>query len=299
MKRVLILGAAGMLGHKLLQRLAGRFDVVGAARRRTPVLDELSRLASVEIVENFEAEDVESVATILDRFPADVVVNCVGIIKQRSDAKDAIRSIQINSLFPHQLSALCEARNARLVHLSTDCVFSGRAGMYAESDVPDPVDVYGRSKLLGEVAAPNSLTIRTSMIGREVGNFHSLVEWFLSQPRGGTIRGFTNAIFSGLTTIALADEIGRVIVEHPELNGVHNLSVDPIDKHALLGLIAEAFGVECTIVPDATFRCDRSLNSDPYRELTGFTPRAWPDLIAEMAADPTPYARLHALAGQA
>ena len=284
-----------MLGHKVIQRLASRFTVSGAARHRDAAMIELERLTSSTISGGLDAEDFSSVERLVEADRPDVVVNCVGIIKQRAAAKDAIQSIRVNSLFPHELGAFCAERNARLVHLSTDCVFSGDKGHYEESDRPDPVDVYGRSKLLGEVAAPNALTIRTSMIGREIRGRQSLLEWFLRQPEGSTLKGFRHAIFSGLTTIALADEIGRVIERHPELSGVYQVSADPIDKYELLQLFKRSFGRKVEIVPDENFHCDRSLVSKRYRADVGYSPRPWPEMVDEMATDPTPYDRLQAL----
>src|SRR5262245_26238564 len=166
--RVVVLGAAGMLGHKLLQRLRPDFEVAGTIRDREPSPELLRALPNVKFYPHVVASDRASLAYVIEDWGPQVVLNCVGIVKQTSAAKDPILSISVNSLFPHQLAQLTAAHSAKLIHFSTDCVFSGRHGNYVEDDVPDPIDLYGRSKLLGEVTAPGTLTLRISIVGREL-----------------------------------------------------------------------------------------------------------------------------------
>ena len=285
---VLVLGATGMLGHKLMQRLSGRFAVTGTVRgsadrfAKHPIVGSMSLLGSVQ------AEDLDSVARAIAAARPDAVVNCVGVIKQLPAAKAPIPSIQINALFPHRLAELCKASRARLVHLSTDCIFSGRKGAYTEDDPSDAEDLYGRTKFLGEVAEPGCLTLRTSIIGRQLEGRTSLIEWFLAQ-RGRRATGFARAIYSGLTTQALSDLIGDLLERHPEMSGVWHVSTDPISKYELLGLVDQAFGLGVTLERDDAFFCDRSLDSSRFRRATGFVPTPWPDLVKQLAADPTPY----------
>ncbi|MGH9556269.1 MAG: dTDP-4-dehydrorhamnose reductase family protein, partial [Terriglobales bacterium] len=217
-----------------------------------------------------------------------VVINCIGIIKQLPEAQDPILSLTVNSLFPHRLQQLCRQMDARLLHFSTDCVFSGRRGNYTEDDVSDAEDLYGRTKFLGELDGPGSLTLRTSMIGRELRTRSGLVEWLLHNRRG-KVRGFTRAIFSGLTTLALARIAAGVIERHPQLSGLYNLSSDPISKHDLLLLLREAYGLQVEIEPSPEPAIDRSLNSRRFREAAGFVPQPWPQMVAEMAHEPSPY----------
>lgn len=291
MTRVLILGAGGMLGHKVLQRLSFRFEAIGTTRSGSD--DKLREIANAEVVSGVDITDFDTVRRTLTRVRPQFVINCVGIIKQLPEADDALTSIRINSLFPHELTLACRYAGARVVHLSTDCVFSGRRGRYTESDVPDPVDLYGRSKLLGEVDASNAITLRTSIIGRELRGFHSLVEWFLRQPVGTTVRGYTRAVFSGLTNIALADEIGRLIEFFPDLTGVYHLSADPITKHDLLTRIRTAFAHDVTLAPDDVLACDRSLVSDRYAEASGYRRPSWDRMIEALASDRPAYDRFH------
>ncbi|HZT60176.1 MAG TPA: SDR family oxidoreductase [Pyrinomonadaceae bacterium] len=294
--RVLILGGTGMLGHKLWQTFAPRFDAYvtlrGDARAyaRTGLFDPARSLGGVS------AQDFDSVARAFASVRPEVVVNCVGVVKQDAAAKDPLTSIEVNALFPHRLARLARGVEARLVHLSTDCVFSGRAGNYSEGDRPDAEDLYGRTKLLGEVEGPGCLTIRTSMIGRELAGAHGLLEWFLSQ-EGGRVRGFRRAVFSGFTTRALAEVIAEVVSRRPDLSGVWHVAADPINKFDLLSLIKEVYGLRVRVEPDETFVCDRSLAAARFRAETGIGAPSWPEMIAALRGDPTPYEEVRAALG--
>jgi dTDP-4-dehydrorhamnose reductase len=288
--RVLVLGANGMLGHKLCLRWAERFECLGSTRGAPPpALEQL--LGSGRLIGGVragEGGEPEGVAGAIEESGCEVVVNCIGVVKQSAQASDPISSIAINSLFPHRLAALCARRGVRLIHISTDCVFSGRDGGYDEDSLPDPVDLYGRSKLLGEVQGEGALTLRTSIIGRELTGASGLLEWLISN-RGGEVRGFTRAYFSGFTTGALADEIGALIEQHPGIAGVRHLSADPIDKHALLTMLNDALELEIGIVPDDSVTIDRSLDSGRLRRETGRRPPGWQQMVADLAHEPTPY----------
>jgi|SRR5215213_10194465 len=289
--RVLILGGSGMLGHKLWQTFAGRFDAYVTFRgpasgyARTGLFDPERSIGGVS------AQDFDSVARAFARARPEAVVNCVGVVKQDAAAKDPLTSIAVNALFPHRLAQLTRAAGARLVHLSTDCVFSGREGNYGEGARADAEDLYGRTKLLGEVGYENCLTVRTSMIGRELAGAHGLLEWFLSQ-EGGRVRGFSRAVFSGFTTAALAELLARVVAERPELSGVRHAAADPINKFELLSLIKETYGLSIEIEPDETFVCDRSLDGSRFQRETGIAAPTWPEMIRRMRDDATPYGEI-------
>jgi len=265
--RVLILGGAGMLGHKVYQTFRKRFDTWATFLPGYHPPSGCDIFDPEHILEGVDALQMDSVVRAVATVKPDAIVNCIGIIKQLRAAKDPITSIAINSLFPHRLANLCRATGTRLIHMSTDCVFSGRKGMYMEDDVSDAEDLYGRTKFLGEVGAPGCLTIRTSIIGRELDTTNALLEWFLSN-RGGKVRGFTNAVFSGFTTQALADVMADVLEQHPDL---------------------ETFGLGTRIEPDSSVVCERSLDSTRFREATGFQPPSWPEMIQRLHSDPTPY----------
>ncbi len=286
--RVLILGAAGMLGHKLYQAFRGRHEVWGSVRLDASAYATLGLFDPDRLIAGVDAADPATVARAIERVEPQVVVNCVGIVKQLAAARDPIASITINSLFPHRLARLCRDAGCRLIHMSTDCVFSGRKGAYTEDDLPDPEDLYGRSKLLGEVAEEGALTIRSSIIGRELASSNGLVEWFLAQA-GKSVRGYRRAVYSGFTTLAMARIISEIIADQPALSGVWHVSSDPLSKYDLLLLVRQAYGVEVEVVPDDEVALDRSLDSSRFRAAAGFVPPSWPEMIREMAADPTPY----------
>jgi dTDP-4-dehydrorhamnose reductase len=288
---VLVLGATGMLGHKALQVLVRHSEVTGTVRDQAAAYAHHPVLSGFDLLGDVRAEDFDSVVQAVAASRPQVVLNCIGIIKQLPAAHDPLVSIGINALFPHRLARLCRAVGARLIHLSTDCVFSGRRGNYSEDDPPDAEDLYGRSKLLGEVTQAGCLTIRTSMIGRELQSSHGLIEWLLSQ-QGRSICGFSRAIFSGLPTLTLAECIARVILEHPQLEGLRHVAAAPIDKHRLLTLVRQIYDLDVQIEAYADFVCDRSLDGSRFAQETGWQAPDWPAMIAAMHADPTPYAEI-------
>jgi dTDP-4-dehydrorhamnose reductase len=290
-REVLVLGGDGMLGHKAFEVLGRRFETWATFRDSSgPWRDfpQYREAAAGRLLTGVDATRVESVAAALERARPDAVVNAVGIVKQLKEARDAVLSVTVNALFPHQLAALCEEAGVRMVHVSTDCVFSGRKGMYTEDDVPDPVDLYGRSKLLGEVDRPGALTLRTSIVGRDFLKSSALLEWFLSN-RGGRVNGFRNAVYSGLTTQALAHVIGELLDRHPSLNGLWHVAGAPITKYDLLRMVREAMGLDIEIVPFDDPPCDRSLDATRFAAATGLTAPSWEEMVSGLAADPTPY----------
>lgn len=286
--RVLVLGGSGMLGHKLVQILSRDLEVSATFRRFDPRLRATGLYGKVQVLDGVDAWAPESVLRALDAAEPQWVINCIGVIKQLKEAKDPREAIYLNALWPHLLAEHCAARGTRLLHVSTDCVFSGRRGRYLESDVTDAEDLYGRTKALGEVGRPGCLTLRTSIIGRDLFANVSLIDWFLSQ-RQGRVRGFARAIYTGLTTEALSREINHLVGMRPALEGLYQVSSDPINKYDLLRLVNAAFGTGVTIDRDDEFVCDRSLASDRYWRAVGRKPPTWPGMVREMAADPTGY----------
>ena len=280
--RILVLGADGMLGHELVHQLEQDHEVHASVRRApSPAIARALQGAVVHV--GFDARVPAAAVPLLAAADPDAVVNCVGIVKQRDEAKLAVESIRVNSLFPHELAEVCRLAGARLIHLSTDCVFSGVRGGYTEQDVPDPIDLYGRSKLLGEVAAPPATTLRTSIIGLEFGRHASLIEWFLQQR--GRVAGYQNAIYTGVTTMEMARCIRMLLTDFPDLSGIWQVAADPIDKYSLLVKLAQAMDrTDVEIVPDTDFRCDRSLAGERFSTVTGYVAPTWDDMLVELAA---------------
>ncbi len=281
--KVLILGGSGMLGHKLWQTCAEHFETYATLRQTSDPVAYFTRAAPSCVVGQVSAQDFDSVARALATVRPDVVVNCIGIVKQAAAAKDPLSSIAINSLFPHRLAQLCRAAGSRLIHVSTDCVFSGalpEPARYSENDRPDAQDVYGRSKLLGEVLDPPGLTLRTSIIGRELERASGLLEWFAARA-GERVHGFRRARFSGLTTSELSRLVGRILREHPDLTGLWHVAADPIDKHTLLRKLRDVLGVDCEIVPCDEPVINRALDATRFEAVTGYRAPTWDEMLEE------------------
>lgn len=292
MTRVLIIGGTGMLGHKLVQELSSSLDVWTTIRGPLETVEKYGIFDPERTIPKVDVENIAGLASTIDRLAPDVVINAVGVIKQVAKPQDAARLITINSVLPHSLAKISRLIGFRLICISTDCVFSGETGNYSEDDIPDATDMYGRSKHLGEPVGEKCLTLRTSIIGRELSTHHSLVEWFLSN-RGQRVRGYNKAIYTGFPTIVFAEILRRLIVDHPGLSGLYHVSSDPISKFDLLGLINEAYSAAIAIDRSDEIAIDRSLDSTKFRNAVGFKPDDWKEMIAKMAADQTLYDEWH------
>ena len=282
-KKVLILGGTGMLGHMLFTQLSLQKDLDVYATARTS--SGLRQWFPPDLVKKIRADvDADNFDTIIRAFASirpDIVINCIGLIKQLPMASDPLSAITINSLLPHRISMICRSAGARMIHISTDCVFDGKKGNYTKTDPSNADDLYGRSKFLGEVAyPPHCLTLRTSIIGHELKGKFGLIEWFLAQKE--KVNGFTHAIYSGFPTVELAHIITEYILPNKDLNGVYHVSSDPISKYDLLKLVAKRYGKQIKIEPYNNFYQDRSLDSSVFRRLTGYMPPSWPELVDKM-----------------
>ena len=284
MKKILILGGTGMLGHKLFSYLSSQeqWDVYATTRTSEGLSPWFSKDLAEKVRPSVDVDNFDSVIRALASIRPDIVINCIGLIKQLPIATDPLTAITVNSQLPHRISLICRTTGARLIHFSTDCVFNGAKGNYRETDPSDAEDLYGRTKFLGEVSYPHCITIRTSIIGHELRGYHGLIEWFLRQKN---IKGYTNAFFSGLPTIELSKIIGTYIIPNEQLTGVYNVSSQPISKFDLLKLVAERYSRQVKIEPDDEFEIDRSLNSSKFQKKTHYSPPAWPILVKAMHED--------------
>jgi dTDP-4-dehydrorhamnose reductase len=286
-----VLGGAGMLGHKMFQvlreRLAGTFCTVRGDIRKPP-FDRVELLQGDDVLPSVDGTDFPALEAILSTFRPECVVNCIGVIKQRTEAVSPIPSITINSLLPHKLAQMAARWGGRVIHFSTDCVFNGKRGGYVEGDFSDAEDLYGKTKFLGEVTAANALTLRTSIIGRELSEHRSLLDWFLAQNQK-TIRGYRRVIYSGVTTNHLAELVASIILEHPRLNGLYQVASEPTSKYDLLCLLREAYRLDVRVEPDDLEVSDRSMRCDRLREAIAYKCAPWPILARQLAEDNTPY----------
>jgi dTDP-4-dehydrorhamnose reductase len=279
--KVMVLGVTGMLGNAIFRVLSNSQSLnVCATARSEGARRYFTHELAGKIITGVDVENHDSLVRTFVSTKPDVVVNCIGLVKQLADANDPLQAVPINTLLPHRLAALCNAVGARLIHISTDCVFSGSKGNYLESDFPDAYDLYGRSKFLGEVDYSNAITLRTSIIGHELSGHRSLVGWFLAQQ--GNVKGFTRAIFSGLPTVELASVVRDFVLTRPAMKGLYHVAAKPINKFDLLQLVSREYGKEIEIVPSEQLVIDRSLNAEKFRLATGYVAPEWPILIKKM-----------------
>jgi len=278
--RILILGGDGMLGHQLFKQLKNNHDVRVTLRQDLAAYKKFKLFSTENTFPGIDVRSLRKLAEVLADFHPDAVVNAVGIVKQLTEASESIPSIEINALFPHRLALLCKEISARMIHLSTDCVFSGKKGNYKESDTSDPDDLYGQTKFLGEVTEKHCLTLRTSMIGQELSRKKNLLEWFLAQNE--TVQGYRKVVFSGFTTLELSRVIENMILNYPDASGIYHVSSDPISKFDLLSLIKEGLKLPIEIIPDESFACDRSLDSSKFRQEFNYNPPIWEEMVDEL-----------------
>ena len=279
--KILVLGASGMLGSAIVRTLShdDQLEVYGTVRSAAGKNFFSAEIAG-RLIDNIDVEHFDSLVQVHSKVRPDVVINCIGLVKQVADADNPLNAIPINTMLPHRLANLCKLGNARLIHISTDCVFNGKKGGYRDFDVSDATDLYGKSKFLGEVDYENAITLRTSIIGHELHTSHGLIEWFLAQE--GNCSGYTNAIFSGLPTVVLAAVIRDHVLPNPSLHGVYQVAAKPISKYELLTLVAKIYRKKITINPSDALVVDRSLDASRFRDATGFLAPEWPELIEAM-----------------
>jgi dTDP-4-dehydrorhamnose reductase len=285
--KILILGINGMLGHKLGLQLNKGFKVYGTIRDNKLIYSFITK----NIFTNIEVSKFRGFKSIIKKIHPDIVINCIGLIKQRKDGSSPLLNILVNSLFPHQLSELCSKEKIRLVHFSTDCVFSGKGSMYSENDIPDGTDLYSRSKLLGEISTHDSITIRTSLIGRELNSHCGLLEWFLLN-KNKKVKGFKKAIFSGFTSLEMANIIEKIIIKRPDLNGIWHIASKPISKYDLLRKINKRMNLNVELEMDEKLQCNRSLNGSAFNRETGYKPPSWDKMINQLVEDSNIYNRI-------
>ncbi|MEO5808367.1 SDR family oxidoreductase [Devosia sp.] len=279
--KILVLGASGMMGNTILQVFNAEpgLRTLGTVRSDA-ARDRLPAALRDKVIVGVDAQDLQGIDALLRDHQPQAVINCIGVVKQLPEASDPLVTIPLNAVFPHQLARLCEKHGARLVHLSTDCVFDGKGSMYTETDFASADDLYGRAKFLGEVDYPHAITLRTSTIGHELGHRHGLLEWFLSQEQ--EVGGFTRAMYSGLSTIEFARVILDMVLPRPDLHGLLQVSGDAISKYDLLVLIRQIYGRSTPIRRNDAFSIDRTLDSTRFRTATGYRPPSWHDQILEM-----------------
>lgn len=282
-KDVLILGVTGMLGHKVTQiMLEHNFSVAATCRKMDVNLPEIVQ-SNAEIIEGVEANNFDLIKSIIREVKPSYIINCIGIIKQLDQSKESVPSIEINSLLPHKLDLFAREFSAKLIHISTDCVFDGTTGGYTEESQSNCIDLYGKSKFLGEVThSDNSLTLRTSIIGHELKSHKSLVDWFIQQKEAD---GFSKAIYSGLTTYEVGTFLANLISNETDITGLYHLTSQKIDKLELLDLIKKVYNHPVKLSENSEFKIDRSMLSDKLQKAIGYSAPNWTQMITKMYED--------------
>ena len=287
--KVCVLGAGGLLGHMLIRVLSESNDVFGTTREKPKISSPLAKfLPQEKWIGGVDASIPHSVEKIFDTDQFDVAINCIGLIKQRGSLVSDREMMAINGEFPHHLAQIANNHDTQVIHISTDCVFSGTKGSYLESDTPDPVDIYGKSKLLGELVDSNNLTLRTSHIGRELTVKKSFIEWLVSQ-KGGHVNGYSHAIYSGLTTQTLARTISKLLLGNSHLTGLFHVSSQPISKLEIINKLNKLLDLELTVTPDASVQINRSLNSEKFQNATSISPQTWDEMLSDLCQDQKTY----------
>jgi len=284
---VLVLGVSGMLGHKVFEVLSKEkiLDVWGTVTKLEKYESIIPSEYHKKIKSNVYADDINSVEKVIKEIQPREIINCIGVIKQNKKSHDVAQMIVLNALFPQQLAALADKYSARVITIATDCVFDGtKVGKYQESDLPTAHDAYGMTKYLGELHEGKHITLRTSIIGHELDSNLSLLDWFLNAP-GETLKGYTKAIFSGLTTLELARFLVKYILGNDKYKGLYHLSVNAISKHDLLGIIARVYKKNVRLEEDESIDINRALDSTRLRKETGYKVPEWEDLITQMYQD--------------
>ena len=280
--KILVLGATGMLGSSILRSLQQneQYEAWGTLRNASG-LNYFPTQTHSKLIHSVDVLNEESLLGVFKHVQPHLVINCVGLIKQLAAANDPLIVLPVNAMFPHRLAALCDTFQSRLIHISTDCVFSGQKGFYTEADDSDAKDLYGKSKFIGELTQlPHVLTLRTSIIGHELATNYALIDWFLLQNE--QVKGYVNAVFSGLPTVELTRVMLDFVIPRPDLSGLYHVASKPINKYELLTLVAEIYGKKITIVPDEALYIDRSLNATRFKTATGYVAPEWPNLIESM-----------------
>jgi dTDP-4-dehydrorhamnose reductase len=283
--RILIFGVSGMLGHTLFKSMSRNpnFDVFGSTRNKAGLLSYFSADEFRRIRDQVDADNFDSLMRAFASIQPDIIINCIGLIKQLRISSDPLTTITVNAQLPHRISLAARTAGARMIHISTDCIFSGSKGNYTEADVSDATDLYGRTKYLGELEYPHCVTLRTSIIGHELRTDLSLIDWFLNQT--GTVKGFTKAIYTGFPTVEMERIITNHVIPNENLSGMYHVSSAPIAKYDLLSLVKSVYKKQIDIERFEDFAIDRSLDSSKFQLATGYKPPGWDSMVEDMYAD--------------
>ncbi len=275
-KKILVLGVNGLLGHRVFINLNKnkKFKVIGTLRS----MNKNNIFIKKKIIENFNVLNFDNLKKKINYIRPDFIINCIGVTNKKIKNNKTSDLILINSVLPHYLDSLSKKLKFKLIHISTDCVFSGLKNFYTEIDPCDVQDLYGLTKFIGEIRNSKNLTIRTSIIGHEMSEKNGLLEWFLSQK---SVKGFSKVVYSGVTTNQLSEIIERCITKY-NLSGLFQVSSKPISKFELLKLIKKIYKKDIKIKKSVKMKKKLILNSKKFTKKTKYLVKPWKDQIEEM-----------------
>ena len=284
--RILILGGNGMIGHKMYHTISKIHKDTWVTLRKNIKSYTYSEIYnSDKVIDNIDLSNFKILLNQLNLINPDVVLNACGITIRRGINVSVSNTIILNSALPHFLNEWVTTNNKRLIHFSTDCVFTGAKGDYLDNDKIDAFDLYGSTKSMGEVIdSKHSITLRGSMIGRELENKTELFEWFLKQ-KNKKIKGFSNVIYSGITTTKMAEIVLKLINQYPYLSGVYNISSKPISKFELLILWNNLFDINANIEIDNSYTSNKNLISDNFYRTVSMEQPDWVELSSQLNID--------------
>lgn len=281
--RFLVLGKTGMLGRELFQQLQNHsnedIEVFGTIRNVDKDSEMLRK--NSRVINNFNVLSDAGLLNLLDDIKPNVILNCIGIVKQFGSEYPAKDYYYINSIVPRIIDHWCRLNSSIQITFSTDCVFSGNTGHYDLTDSPDATDVYGLSKALGEVLDSSTITVRTSIVGLEANSQRGLLEWFLDQPNKTNVTGYRKVWYSGLSTTYLAETIINESFWKYR-NGLVQIGGPRINKYDLLKIFKEIFCKDISVIPADEPILDRSFHSKKFYREIGQEQPAWKYLISHL-----------------
>ena len=277
-----------MIGHKIAQVLQLKNEVIGTSRKKIS-----HRVLGINKTKIFYKDFViDDNLNFISEIMPDIIINCVGVTTRRINNKNINHLSFINSILPKLINDWSIENSKKMIHMSTDCVFSGIKGDYLDDAIPDADDSYGSSKAKGEIKNNKTLTLRSSMIGREIYNHTELFEWLLKNKKG-KIEGYDNVIYSGITTIRMAKIIDFILSNNLDLSGIYNIGSIAISKYELLKMFNNAFDLQIDIKKITQIKSNKVLISKKFTEITGLKTPNWNDLISEFKEDCETYSDIY------
>ena len=284
--KILILGLSGMLGHKLFSYLQKQntYELYATTTTNFEIEHPNFKIVNKKNIFFSKTQNIDFFKKKITDIKPDLVINCIAILKESFFYLNPLKFIEINTVLPLQISELSKIFGFRFIHFSTDILYADTNKLSCENDKITLEGPYAASKFLGEVKNNNSLTIRTSIIGHQLNNKNSLVEWFLSY-EGETVNGYSNVIYSGLPTTEISKIIHEKIIPNVNLKGIINISSNPISKFELLKKIKKYYNKKVKINIDNSAISNRSLDSNLFNNKTGYLAPDWDVLVKEMFND--------------